>query len=77
MYLLSGVLSLLASFVMFFVIQVISLISPHEIVSDTGGSHSAYAGSILWWPLLALVMGIVFIIIHLRRRAYRVQQEKE
>jgi hypothetical protein len=77
MYLLSGVLSLLVSFTMFFVIQVLALVSPHEIVSDAGESRSAYAGSILLWPIFALVMGIAFIIIHLRRRANRVQQEEE
>ncbi|MCY7779652.1 hypothetical protein P9D47_21540 [Bacillus haynesii] len=68
MYFVSGFVSVLLGLFMLFSLRVLAVAFPHYITDADGndGASVYFQSSILFYPVLLLILGVIMIIVHLR-----------
>jgi len=68
MYFVSGFVSILLGLLTLFFLQVLSVAFPHDITDAAGNDEASayFQSSVLFYPVLLLILGVVLIIVHLR-----------
>lgn len=65
MYFISGIIFITISIVMLFLVDLFSRAFPHEVMlSDEDVMQGYYQTGSLWFPIIAGIIGLFFIVLH-------------